>query len=153
VQTFDNHFFRPRGGVLSGPSAHYVSVGNGGLRAYDFALAGRALATVNLEHALRLRRFGPANRPFDVYADVFADGGVLREDDREPGSADETSTRMLGDAGFGIAARGALFDRDVRFRLDVPVYVVEPERVVSAARNDDGQRVGARFSFSFTDLW
>ena len=151
VQTFENHFFRPRHGVLSGSAARYVSVGNGGLRAYDFRVAARGLASVNLEHAVRLRRFGPTARPFDVYADVFADAGVLQ--DAPPAASDSSGATLLADAGAGIAARGAIFDRDVRFRLDFPLYAEQPRLVVSARRNDDRQRVGARVSFSFTDLW
>jgi hypothetical protein len=151
VQTFENHFFRPRGGVLSGPDARYVSVGNGGLRAYGFALAGRSLASVNVEHAVRLWRFGSADRPFDLFADAFVDAGVLRD---VPGRslADDGGTGLM-DAGVGIAGRGALFDRDLRFRVDFPVYVEQPALVVSARRNDAGQVIGARLSFSLTDLW
>jgi hypothetical protein len=151
VQTFENHFFRPLQGVLSGPDARYVSVGNGGLRAYDFRVAARSLASVNVEHAVRLRRFGPAARPFDVYLDVFADAGVLQDAPR--GTPDEKGAVALADAGLGLAARGALLDRDVRFRLDFPLYAEKPALVVSARRNDDREPVGARVSFSFTDLW
>jgi hypothetical protein len=147
VQTFENHFFRPRGGVLSGPDARYVSVGNGGLRAYDYRLASRTLATLNLEHAVRVRRLGPAARPLDLFVDVFGDAGVLGD-----GGADGGGT-ALADAGVGFAARGALFDRDVRARLDFPLYAGRPELVVSARRNNGDQRVGPRVSFSFTDLW
>jgi len=118
VQSFDNHFFRPRGGVLSGPHARYVAVGNGGLRAYDFTLAGRALAALNAEHAVRVRRFGRADRPLDVYGDAFADVGVL-----EVGALD-AATR----GGASVGGRG-------RWLADA------------------GQRIGARLSFSLTDLW
>jgi hypothetical protein len=57
------------------------------------------------------------------------------------------------DVGVGIAGRGALFDRDLRFRVDFPFYVEQPALVVSARRNDAGQVIGARVSFSLTDLW
>ncbi|CAA9354256.1 MAG: hypothetical protein AVDCRST_MAG40-3060, partial [uncultured Gemmatimonadaceae bacterium] len=71
----------------------------------------------------------------------------------EPGGPTGARATALADAGAGLAARGALFDRDVRFRLDFPIYVERPALVVSARRNDDRQPVGARVSFSFTDLW
>jgi hypothetical protein len=151
MQGFVNHLFRPRGGVLSGPDARYVSVGNGGLRAYDFTLAGRSLASVNAEHAVRLHRFGPALRPLDLYVGGFADAGLLQ--DVPPDSAGRTRGAGLADAGVGVALRGALFDRDVRFRLDLPLYVEKPDLLVSARRNDSAQRVGARLTFSLTDLW
>jgi hypothetical protein len=95
VQSFENHFFRPRGGVLSGPDARYVSLGNGGLRAYDYRLASRTLATLNLEHAVRLRRLGPAARPLDLFVDVFGDAGVLGDGGRTA-AAPRSPTRGSG---------------------------------------------------------
>jgi hypothetical protein len=150
--TFANHFWRPDGGVLSADDVPYRPLGGGGLRGYDPLVPARALATLNLEEAVRLARFGPSARPLDVELTLFGDAGVRHADATDGGR----DTRLVADAGLGLALRGALFDRTVRLRLDAPLYVRDPALAVGARDRAgaaaDG-RVRLRWAFSFTDLW
>lgn len=148
--TFTNHWWRPDGGILSGNDVPYRPLGGGGLRGYDALASTRALGAVNVEEGVRLHRFGPAERPLALYANVFGDVGVR---DVAGITARE---RWLADAGVGLAIRGRLFDRDVKARVDLPVYVRHPElavgeRGLSAFEHPDPFKL--RWSFSFDDLW
>ena len=149
--TFANHFWRPDGGVLSADAVPYRPLGGGGLRGYDPFVAARALGAVNLEEGVRLHRFGPAQRPLALEATAFADGGVR---EAKGVSGDD---RLLADAGVGLSLRGRFFDRDVRLRLDLPLFVRQPLQAVGERGRDPSaaapEAVRFRWAFSFADLW
>jgi hypothetical protein len=147
TESFLNHFLRPAGAPLSRADWRYVPLGGAGLRGYSpFVAAGR-VASVNAEQDLLLRSFGAAARPLRVSAAAFGDVGVVLQGDRA------TATRGLGDLGLGVVARGALFDRDVRARVDFPLYVSRPELAAEPRAGRGGGGWGTRVTFSFSDLW
>jgi hypothetical protein len=150
--TFENHFWRPDGGILSADDVPYRPLGGGGLRGYDPLVPARVLATLNLEEAVRLARFGAEARPLELDLSLFGDAGVRHADEADG----RRSTRFVGDAGLGLALRGAFFDRTVRLRLDVPLYVHDPVLAVDTRGRADAardERVRLRWAFSFVDLW
>jgi hypothetical protein len=57
----------------------------------------------------------------------------------------------LADAGLGLAARATLFDRSLGARLDLPLYVRQPE--LGIGNDAGGERVKVRWSFSVEDVW
>jgi hypothetical protein len=121
-QTLFNHFVRPEDGVLSPARANTVPLGGGGLRGFGQDLATRSVASINLEQGRRLVSVMSGSRPLAIWGTLFVDGGASRTD-------------AIGDAGAGVMLRGWLFDRDVRVRVDLPVWVSTPYRT-AAGRHD-----------------
>ena len=141
TESFANPFLRPTGAPLADPDWHYVALGGAALRGYDPRLAVGSIVALNVEHSLLLRAVGPPARPMRVFATLFGDvAQPLRR-----------NYHLLGDAGVGLAGRGYIFDRDVRLRLDFPLYLSEPLLGVDAERDDSAGRF--RVTFSFADLW
>ncbi|HLV25664.1 MAG TPA: hypothetical protein VKZ41_05100 [Gemmatimonadales bacterium] len=148
TQSFANHLLRPEGAPLALPEVRYVSFGGAALRGYDPRVRVPNLVAVNLEEALRVYAFGEERR-LELFASVFADVGVQVMPDT---LADGSDDALLADAGLGIALRGPLLDRDVRVRVDFPVWVSRP--ALSYTWTSGRQREAApRVTFSFTDLW
>ncbi|HEU4630604.1 MAG TPA: M1 family metallopeptidase [Gemmatimonadaceae bacterium] len=150
--TFENHFWRPDGGLFSADDVPFRPLGGGGLRGYDPLVRARALVALNLEEAVRVARFGPAARPLDLDLTLFGDAGLRHADEPDGGR----STRVVGDAGLGLALRGTVFDRTVRVRLDLPFYVHDPALAVGTRDRTDAagdHEVRLRWAFSFADLW
>ena len=147
---FASHFWRPEGGVLSAADVPYRPLGGAGLRGYDPLVPARAAAVANLEESYRLARFGPSGRPLDLDLTLFGDVGGRAISDGP------TELHLVADAGLGLALRGALLDRDVRLRVDLPFYVRDPELAIgtrgrAGAASDRPGRL--RLAFSFADLW
>ena len=91
-----------------------MPLGGAGLRGYDAAVAvGSHIVALNAEQSARLVSITSGPRPLAFWGTLFAGGGA-------------TQSRTLADGGVGVMARGWLFDRDVRVRVDLPVYVSEP---------------------------
>ncbi|HET9004184.1 MAG TPA: hypothetical protein VFN39_09335, partial [Gemmatimonadaceae bacterium] len=109
-QTLFNHFVRPEGGILTRDQVATVPLGGAGLRGFDPAASVDEIGALNFEQGLRLVTITPGSRPLAIWGTLFADGGATRHD-------------PLGDAGAGVMLRGWLFDRDVRVRVDLPVWV------------------------------
>ena len=145
TETFSNHFLRPWGSPLAAPDAHYVALGGAGLRGFDPRLAVGSVLALNAEQSLLLRVIGPTARPLRLFASAFADAGQPLGR-RGGGRAD-----ALADAGVGLALRGQLYDREVRARLDFPLYVSRPALAVGGEAGDSRGR--PRVAFSFDDLW
>ena len=148
TETFTNHLLRPPGGVLAREGVHYTPLGGAGLRGYSPLVPAERVVSMNLEQEVLLRAFGPASRPLRLAATAFGDAALV--DRRSIEGSTDRGSRALGDAGVGLALRGAVFDRDVRARVDVPVYVSRPELAVGRVA---GGRVDLRLTFSFSDLW
>ena len=149
--TFASHLWRGEGAPLAHADVPYRPLGGAGLRGYDALARTPFVLALNLEEALRVGRFGPAARPLDLDLTLFGDvaGRGVPED------GERTSARLAADAGVGLALRGAFFDRDVRLRLDLPLWVADPELAVGA-RVGSGtahRRFRPRLAFSFSDLW
>ena len=143
LETFDLDWYRGAGAPLARRDVGFVPLGGGALRGFA-PLALGAVASVTAEHDVEVARFG-ALRPLAVSASIFADAGLVLRD-----GALASGTR-LGDAGLGLVARGWIFDRPVRLRLDLPVYVTRPALAVGSSSRTD--RVALRATFSFSDLW
>lgn len=146
IETFANHWYRPDGGILSSNDVHFIPVGGAGFRGYDPLQSAKALLAVNVEEAVRLYRFTGRDHSLELQATVFGDAGAGVFDD----------TQGLVDAGVGVALRGRFFDRDVRLRLDLPIYMRFPEmaigeRELGYSTHPDPFKL--RWAFSFDDLW
>ncbi|HEX2781244.1 MAG TPA: M1 family metallopeptidase [Gemmatimonadaceae bacterium] len=123
-QTLFNHFVRPRGGLLAPEHVATVPLGGAGLRGYDPALtAGDPVLALNVEQGMRIVPFALGSRPLALWLTGFAD--VAQQDG--------LTASPLADAGLGVMLRGWIFDRDVRVRLDMPLYVRHGE--LAAARH------------------
>ncbi|HEX5581644.1 MAG TPA: hypothetical protein VFX39_08715, partial [Gemmatimonadaceae bacterium] len=152
TETFTNHLYRPADGILSGDDVPFVPLGGAGMRGYDPLADARAALALNLEEGVRLRRFGPASRPLDLLATLFADAALQVEE--EPVAGGERRTRGLYDAGVGLALRGRVFDREVSWRVDLPLLVSDPLLSVGErSRTEPTERLALRWTFSTGDLW
>lgn len=117
-QTLFNHFVRPRGGLLASEHVATVPLGGAGLRAYDPRLAvGSGIFAINAEQGIRALSITRGTRPLALWASVFGDIGA------EQGGVLYHVSHPLADAGLGVMLRGWIYDRDVRVRLDMPLYV------------------------------
>ena len=156
IETFSNHFLRPAGAPLARPDGRYVPLGGAGLRGYSpLSVAGR-VASVNVEQDVLLRAFGPVSRPLRVSAAAFGDAALLFPETRAGVvrvTAAEGKRRGVGDAGVALVARGSLYDREVRARVDFPLFLSRPALGVEPVAKDDGGRGAFRVTFSFSDLW
>ncbi len=143
LEAYDNDWYRADGAPLARKDVPFVPLGGAALRGFARLPLG-AVASVTLEHDVRLAEVG-VEQPLTFSASIFADGAVvLRDGALSAGSG-------LGDAGVGLVARGFLFDRPVRLRVDVPFLVTRPVLAVGAHPSAD--RVAFRWTFSFSDLW
>lgn len=148
TQAFPNHLLRPEGAPLALPEVRYVSVGGAFMRGYDPRVRVPNIVAVNAEEALRVYAFGDERR-LELFASVFADVGWQIRPDTLPDGSDDS---LLADAGFGIALRGPLLDRDVRVRLDFPVWVSRSELSYTWTAGRE-REAAPRVTFSFTDIW
>jgi hypothetical protein len=144
---FFNHFVRPRGGLLSEEHVPFVVPGGAGMRGYLPYLPLDDAVSANAEQAWKLRGFG-ARKRLGLFGTVFADATWLDPMHR---TIDEAPFDWLADAGVGLALRGPLFDRDVRLRLDVPVYLNEPSLAIGRQSRD--KQAMFRLSFAASELW
>jgi hypothetical protein len=95
---------------------------------------------MNTEAGARVAIVGPRDQPLQVYAAAFADVGVV------------TGTTYVA-AGMALVARGQIFDEPVKIRVDLPVYLSQPDVAVGASALHIPPRVALRATFSLTDLW
>ncbi len=143
LEAYDNDWYRADGAPLARRDVPFVPLGGAGLRGFGRLPLG-AVASVTLEHDVQLVQVG-TSRPLTFSASIFADGGLVLRD-----GVFDAGTR-LGDAGVGLVARGFLYDRPVRVRLDLPVVVTRPTYAVGSTPTAD--RVAFRWTFSFSDFW
>lgn len=153
TETFTQHWWRPDDSPLAADDVPYVPLGGGGLRGYDPFVGARGVVALNLEEAVRLAWIGRVPRRLGLYGTLFGDAGMRWAREDAPDLADDD--RWVADAGVGLALRGRLFDRDVRLRLDLPLWVRQPGLAVGERGRDGGARdpLALRWGFSFADLW
>jgi hypothetical protein len=144
IVTFENHFYRPRGALLKrlssdvSPELEYLPLGGAGLRGYGRGLALNRVVATNLEARRRLLRpAGPA-RHLSLWGVAFADVASGSIDPRI--SVDDGRT-FFADAGPGLLLFGRFYDRDVRARLDIPLFAQGRGRSAPSV------------VLSFNDLW
>ncbi|MFL5560444.1 MAG: M1 family metallopeptidase [Gemmatimonadaceae bacterium] len=119
-ETLYNHFVRPTGGILTRKYVRTVPLGGAGLRGYDPAFATRSSTiALNAEEGARLLALSSGSRPLAIWGTAFVDVAALQHD-------------YPGDAGVGVMLRGWVFDRDVRVRVDLPIWVADPALAAGA---------------------
>jgi hypothetical protein len=142
IETFGNHFYRPREALLKELISEfeelaYLPLGGAGLRSYGPGLAFDRVVATNLEARRRLTRPFGGGRGLALWGGVFADLAV--------GSMDadlvDTGQTFFADVGPGISLRGRLYDRDVVLRVDLPVYGYQVRRTAPS------------LLVTFNDLW
>jgi hypothetical protein len=142
-QTLFNHFIRPRGGLLAPEHVATVPLGGAGLRGYDPALsAGDNMLALNVEQGIRLAALARGSRPLAIWGTAFGDVGSQSTLRGAPAKS------MLEDAGVGLMLRGWIYDRDVRVRLDVPLYVRDADLAVARRGLLPGTTQGSMNDFS-----
>jgi len=130
-ETLYNHFVRPTGGILTRDHIATVPLGGAGLRGYDPSVTtGPFIAAINAEQGARLVALSRGSRPLGIWGTAFADIAAGR---RSP----------LGDAGVGVMLRGWVFDRDVRVRLDAPVWL--SDRALARGLTSSPRMLGNNF--------
>lgn len=141
TDAFENHFLRGAGALLSNEDARYADLSGGGLRAYQPWLRTDRIAALNLETGVVAWRPQGGRRLPELHLLAFGDGAAVPDGE------------WLADAGVGVALRGALFDRDVRLRFDVPLWVDDPLAGVQGNTGQRTDRVRLRWTWSVRDLW
>ena len=142
TDNFFNHWLRPDQGLLSRNDIPFIVPGGGGLRGYERLRPARGALTLNAEHAVRLSTLGGGRRP-RLFGTAFTNvgapiGGLF-------------GGGPLAEAGVGLALRGPLFDRELRLRLDLPLWLSDPILAISDQSRSDN--FALRFSFSAGELW
>ena len=142
IATFENHFYRPRGSLLKELSSPvgdvaYLPLGGAGLRGYGPGFPLRNVVSANVEGSRRLT--APRGNPGGValWVSAFADVGVGSVDDNP---LLDPHRETFFDVGPGLSLRGRFYDRDVRIRVDVPIYAYR-------------RGSAAEVVFSFNDLF
>jgi hypothetical protein len=141
VSTFRNHWWRPEGAILKRPNVNYLPLGGPALRAFHWGVSSEWAAGGNVEAARRLLDIGARSDTAGVWLTLFADGAALQGD-----------PSFLGDAGFGIAVRGNLYDRPVNLRIDFPIWASDPALTIDQGRAGQGS-LAPRWTIAFTDVW
>ena len=141
TELFLNHLVRPRDAALFNDDVQLLVPGGAGLRGYDARVPAARLAALNVEQARRVRGFRAGGR-LGLFATAFGNVATPLEGD--------AGFDALVEAGLGLALRGPLFDRNARLRLDVPLWISEPDL---AFRQPGGRATTFRFALATGDLW
>jgi hypothetical protein len=137
VETYWNHWWRPRGALLKRPGFNSLPLGGAGMRGYAADIIAERAAAANGDVGIRLFQI-PAMRTLGLWAHAFGDIGTM------------AGFGVLADAGAGLSLRGRLFDRDVHVRIDAPFFVNDPPIAVGDERDE---RIAPRWVITFRDLW
>ncbi len=146
---FTNPFLRSTGALFVRPDLFYHAPGGGNLRGFDPHLSAEGLVAVNAEvertlravpqgrlfRRVRLAAFGDLGRPFGGDASTL---GSARDE-------------FLADAGVGLRIDHRIGGTDFTTRVDLPLYVSEPQVAQDGKPGND--RVGFRWQFSFQPAW
>jgi hypothetical protein len=140
ISTFENHWWRPRGGILKRPGVNWRPLGGAGLRGFRWEIGTKEVIAGNVDAARRIAEVSRGSAAFTVWLHAFAD------------AATTSDAGDFSDAGAGLSIRGRLYDRDFVLRLDSPFFVSRPELAIDRGRAGTGQ-VAPRWAISFKDLW
>jgi len=145
--TFWSNWYRPRGSIYKQDGLNVLPLGGAMLRGYSYGVALSRVGAANLEVAQRMTQFGTAaNGRKSIWFSAFGDIAAASSDYVQFGGS------MLLDAGIGASLRGRIYDRDVHFRLDLPLFVKQPGLAGGPSFARKGS-FGFRYVFSLTDLW
>jgi len=146
-QTFWSNWYRPRGSLYKLDAVNVLPLGGAMLRGYSFDFGLSRVGAANLELAQRLREFGSrATGRRAIWFSAFGDIAAASSD------FVPFHGSMLLDAGVGLSLRGRVYDRDVHFRLDFPLFVKQPNLAGGPSFARKGS-LGFRYVFSLQDLW
>jgi len=145
--TFWSNWYRPRGSIYKQDYSNVMPLGGAMLRGYSYGIALSRVGAANLELAQHMHTFGSAADGrksiwFSAFGDIAAASSNFVQFD---GS-------LLLDAGVGASLRGRIYDRDVRFRLDLPLFIKQPQFAGGPSFARSGS-LGFRYVFSLTDVW
>jgi hypothetical protein len=145
--TFWSNWYRPRGSLFKQDGIDVLPLGGAMLRGYSYGVALSRVGAANVELAQRVRTFGSrANGQRAIWMSAFGDIAAASSDYVQFGGS------MLLDAGVGGSFRGRLYDRDVRFRLDLPLFVKQPGLAAGPSFARKGS-LALRYVFSLNDVW
>jgi hypothetical protein len=117
TETFGDHLMRGRGAPFARSDVHVISPGGAGVRGYSPLLRVKRAASASAELSAALFTPKPRSSMPQLRVGAFGDGAwaVLDAPGERP--------RAFADAGLGVSLRGALYDRPVSLRVDVPLWV------------------------------
>jgi hypothetical protein len=145
--TFWTNWFRPRGSIFKQDEINVLPLGGAALRGYGYFVALSRVGAANVELAQRVRTFSDVSRGRQsIWISAFGDAAAASSDFTSFGGS------LLFDAGVGASFRGRLYDRDVRCRLDLPLFVKHPGLAGGPSFAHKGS-LGFRYVFSLNDLW
>jgi hypothetical protein len=143
VEQFANPFLRSDGALLVRPDMYYHAPGGGDLRGFDPRMSSQGLVAVNLELSRALVSRERARLFQRLSLAAFSDVGHTIDD---PGAS-----RFLADFGFGLRAMHQIGQTGFTTRADFPLFVNRP--ALAQDTNPGSDRVGFRWSFSFSPTW
>lgn len=143
IETFTQHWYRPREAILRQGDVHYLPLGGAGIRATAPDVFVEGTVAVNAEVARRLVRLPAELGRVAVWGSVFGDAAYAR-----PTHATQFSSELLADAGAGVSLRGRLFDRELKVRVDFPVLSTHP-----GLAREGGGSFAPRYVFMLSDWW
>jgi hypothetical protein len=145
--TFWSNWYRPLNSIYKLDYLNVMPLGGAMLRGYSYNMALSRVGAANLELAQRMHTFGDRSDGVkSIWVSAFGDVAAASSD------FVQFDGSLLLDAGVGASLRGRIYDRDVRFRLDLPLFIKQPQFAggPSFARNGS---LGFRYVFSLTDIW
>ncbi|HUK63098.1 MAG TPA: hypothetical protein VLV15_07190, partial [Dongiaceae bacterium] len=146
TQTFADNYLRGQGAILVLPDVPYVPLGGAGMRGYSLYQRIVNGGSLNTQVAYTINAPKPGTLVPVVQGALFADGAYASL----MGSAAEGG-QWLGDAGVSAILHGALYDRGYVLRIDLPIWLTDPELAPGRAAGDE--RVKLRWTFTVGDLW
>ena len=146
TETYDNDWLRGDGAILVQPGVPYVQLGGAGLRAYSLYARVVSGGSLNTQLAYTFVVAKPASLVPRIQGAFFADISNVSLAAPLP-----TSSRTLGDAGVSAILKGALYDRTYALRIDLPIWMSDPQLAPGNASSSD--YVKLRWTFTLGDLW
>lgn len=145
TETFDNNYLRGQGAILVLPQVPYVPLGGAGMRGYSLYARVINAGSVNSQLAYTFNAPKAGTLVPRVQGALFGDVAYASL------AGDSAGAQWLGDAGVSAILKGALYDRPYSLRIDLPIWLTDPELAPGAAASVD--RVKLRWTFTVGDLW
>lgn len=144
VETFEHHWWRPRGSVLKQHDVNGIPLGGAALRGYHWGLTTTGLAGANVDLSRQLGSIDGPSMTLRWTAHLFGDAAHVK--------GFSASGELLSDAGVGIGVAGRIFDRPLSLRLDSPVWLSHPAFGLQKG-GASRERLAPRWLLVFRDVW
>jgi len=145
LATYWNHWWRPRGAILKQDGVNWLPLGGAAVRGYRGDLEAPSVLGANVDVARTMARVRRPSALLDIRLHAFADAA------KATGLLTDVPLR---DAGLGVSVVGRVYDRDVRVRLDAPLFVDAPAYAVGAGSGSATRgRWAGRWVLTFDDIW